>query len=154
MRFQNFTSMPDDLLREIIRFTRPPGVAGFDIAFKNSSNGYKGGAYTVGCSWHARSMRAKGLRGTHRAYVVIGCSIRRTGKKWSKPYTFTNEGAYLGCVVYSDVEAVVSLVAHELKHLWQKRVKRGYRVWGARGQFSERDADAYAIQMLRRWRRR
>ena len=34
------------------------------------------------------------------------------------------------------------------------RIPRGRRVWGARGQFSERDADAYAIRMLRAWRRR
>jgi hypothetical protein len=56
-------------------------------------------------------------------------------------------------VCYNRTEALVHLLAHELRHLWQAKVKRGYRVWGARGQFSERDADAYAIQMLRRWRR-
>lgn len=36
----------------------------------------------------------------------------------------------------------------------QARVPKGRRVWGARGQFSERDADAYAIRTLRAWRRR
>lgn len=156
MRFQNFTPMPDELLREIIRFVCPPGVNGFDIAFKNSARGYKGRAYTGGTSYHLRADRRGGVYRGHYAppYVVIGCAKALTARKWTKPYTFTSRGAYLGCGVCSDVEAVVSLVAHELRHLWQKRVKRGHRVWGARGQFSERDADAYAIQMLRQWRRR
>lgn len=155
MRFQNFTSMSDDLLREIIRFTCPSGVSGFDIAFKNT-DGYRGRAYTQGTSYHLSADRRGGVYRGHYAppYIVIGCARGLTGRKWTKPYTFTSRGAYLGCVVSSDVEAVVSLVAHELRHLWQKRVKRGHRVWGARGQYSERDADAYAIRMLRRWRRR
>lgn len=48
-------------------------------------------------------------------------------------------------------EAVLFVLAHELRHLRQARVKRGRRVWGARGQFSERDA--YALRALRHWRR-
>jgi hypothetical protein len=54
---------------------------------------------------------------------------------------------------FSNIEAVVFLVAHELRHVWQGRIKKGRRVWGARGQYSERDADAYALRVLRRWRR-
>ena len=34
---------------------------------------------------------------------------------------------------------------------WIRAVVRA--VWGARGQFSERDADAYALQALRKYRR-
>lgn len=51
-------------------------------------------------------------------------------------------------------EALVFVAAHELRHLWQAIVPRGRRVWGARGQYSERDCDAYALKMLRAWRRR
>lgn len=52
------------------------------------------------------------------------------------------------------LEMLVYLMAHELRHLWQARVPRGRRVWGARGQFSERDACAYGIQKVRAWRRK
>jgi hypothetical protein len=50
-------------------------------------------------------------------------------------------------------EVLVHIFAHELRHLWQKNHpgKRG-KVWGAKGQYSERDADAYAIRKMREWR--
>jgi hypothetical protein len=63
---------------------------------------------------------------------------------------------YLPGVEYTREEAIVHLVAHELKHLYQALhpTRQRGRVWGARGQFSERDADAYAIGRTRHWRRR
>jgi hypothetical protein len=63
-------------------------------------------------------------------------------------------GANLASTEYTQEEAIVHLVAHELRHLWQAKVKKGHRVWGARGQYSERDCDAYAIGVVRHWRRR
>jgi hypothetical protein len=51
------------------------------------------------------------------------------------------------------MEALIMLVAHELRHLWQADHPKGWRVYGARGVYSERDADAYALQMLRKYRR-
>jgi len=62
-------------------------------------------------------------------------------------------GGYLPMEFYNRVEALVAITAHELRHLWQAQHPKGWRVWGARGQFSERDADAYALHMLRLWRR-
>src|SRR3982750_2843638 len=121
MRLQNFTKLDTELLREIIRLTCPSGVHRFDIAFKNSSSGYKGGAYVTGCEYHARSMRAKGMKDINRGFVVIGCCSRRAGRKWTRSYQFCNQGAYLGGTVFSEAEAVVLLVAHELRHLWQRR---------------------------------
>jgi hypothetical protein len=61
---------------------------------------------------------------------------------------------YLASAEYTQEEAIVHLVAHELRHLWQANVPKGQRIWGARGRFSERDADAYAIRKVRHWRRR
>jgi hypothetical protein len=51
-------------------------------------------------------------------------------------------------------EAFVHMIAHELRHIWHKKIPKGYRVWGARGLYSDRDADAYAIRKVREWRRR
>ena len=155
MRIQNFTKMDTDWLREVIRFVCPAGVSGFDIAFKNTSHGYRGMAYIDGCSYHASSMRAKGKRASHTTpFVTIGIDRRRTDSKWTKPIHTNGGNGYLPIDIYSNEEAIVLYVAHELRHLWQRRVKKGYRVWGARGQYSERDADSYGLRMLRAWRRR
>ena len=43
-------------------------------------------------------------------------------------------------------EALLAVLAHEMRHLWQASHARG-RVWGSRGRMSERDADA-AIRYL------
>lgn len=45
-------------------------------------------------------------------------------------------------------------MAHEARHFWQHKVRKGWRVWGARGRYSEVDAEAYTIRKLREWRRR
>ena len=56
-------------------------------------------------------------------------------------------------VTYNRKELFIHILAHELRHIWQAKHKRGWRVWGSRGQFSERDADAYAIHKVREYRR-
>ena len=63
-------------------------------------------------------------------------------------------GGYIDSLILSREEGLVHILAHELRHLWQKNhpKKRG-RVWGARGQYSDRDADAYAIRKMREWRK-
>jgi hypothetical protein len=63
-------------------------------------------------------------------------------------------GGYIDNLILSREEALVHILAHEFRHLWQKNHpgKRG-KVWGARGQYSDRDADAYAIRKTRQWRR-
>jgi hypothetical protein len=74
-------------------------------------------------------------------------SIKDKEKKMSN-------GGYISQLTLSREEGLVSIAAHELRHLWQKNHpgKRG-KVWGAKGQYSERDADAYAIRKVREWRR-
>jgi hypothetical protein len=60
---------------------------------------------------------------------------------------------YMTHDTFTDHESLLHVIAHELRHLWQKRVPKGRRVWRARGQFSERDADAYGTRIVRHWRR-
>jgi len=77
---------------------------------------------------------------------------------------------YLPSAWGNRIEALLFVIAHELRHMWQgngkqasaegmppsfepRRKSRHGMVYGSRGKFSERDADAYAIQMLRRYRR-
>lgn len=160
MRIKNYTTFNTDLIREIIAFVRPPGISNFDISFKNSENGWKGKAYYAGCSYHDR--KKVGL-------VTIGVPKRliynkATGKtrteftneqtRYRKPNVTDFGNGYLRSNQFTPTEDLVHLVAHELRHLWQAKIKKGHRVWGSRGQFSERDADAYAIRMTRAWRRK
>jgi hypothetical protein len=140
MKFKNYTNVDNEVLREIIRFVKPSGVSGFDISFKNLGSGaMRGMAYSEGCSYHDTA--------NPLVIVSIGRTVIPHRMRGLKP-------GYLSTDIYSRLEAFVFITAHELRHLWQAKHPRGWRVWGARGQYSERDADAYAIKMLRAWRRR
>lgn len=73
------------------------------------------------------------------------------------PYFFPHirgkqTGGYLwGFSLGSLEESIAYVIAHELRHLWQ----RGHKptTWGSRGRYSERDADAFALAFLRHARR-
>lgn len=138
MRLKNYTDFSDSDIREIIQFTKPSGVTKFDISFKNCAGAFRGRAYSQGCSYH------------NTASPLVIVSI---GKENRYPMRVPARGGYLAVDIYTRLEALVLVTAHELRHLWQAKHPRGYRVWGARGQFSERDADAYAIRKLREWRK-
>lgn len=129
-----------DTVAEVVRFVRPNGIAKFDIEVKNSEKPFYGRAYWNGCSYHSRQACP---------LVVI-----RIGSKKNFPMHINREKGtgYLEMDFYSQLEALVAVMAHELRHIWQKDHSRGM-VWGARGRFSERDADAYALNHLRAWRR-
>lgn len=129
----------DAFIREVVEFVRPPGISNFLVRITSSER----------CNWGAlawpHSKRTWRIRvKINPDFARVMASIRR-----HKP-----KGAYLPFECYTAEEVLVHLIAHELRHLWQRRVRKGYRVWGARGQYSERDADAYAIHKVREWRRR
>ena len=42
MRLRNTTDIPDEYVREVIRFVRPPGISNFDVEVRNSSRGVCG----------------------------------------------------------------------------------------------------------------
>lgn len=141
MRLRNYTDIPDDWIRSVIRAVCPPGVAGFDVRISNrAKRGARGRAYSRGSGYHDRAC----------PFIVV--SISRTDAGCRIRWRPRRPG-YLPMDIGSRRETLVIVIAHELRHLWQARVPRGRRVWGARGQFSERDADAYALQMLRKFRR-
>jgi len=138
MKLKNYTDIPDETIRAIIRAVKPADVSGFDISIKNCRGAYRGMAYSEGCAYHA----------TAAPLVIVSI-----GKDDKYPIVVPEHGAYLPMVFYSRLEALLTVTAHELRHLWQAKHPRGWRVWGARGQFSERDADTYALKMLRAYRR-
>jgi hypothetical protein len=149
MRLKNYTDIDSDLIRELIRAVRPAGISNFDVRVSNlgvgrflkGRNGCRGRAYTQGSGFHDRA----------NPFIVVSLSPACT---W-RPYVQAPRGGYLGHAWGTRIEALLWVLAHELRHLWQAAStgKRRGMVWGAKGRFSERDADAYALQMLRKFRR-
>lgn len=140
MKYRNTTSVPDTLLREVIRFACPSSVSNFSIWFKRAGSGTR--TFFAGRAYLARK------------HIV--CRIPTRFERLNKPYVgggIKPGRGYLPWPAYTFEEALVALVAHETNHLHQVKNPRLYRrTWGARGRFSERDCDAYAIRMLRKWR--
>jgi len=144
MRLRNTTDIPNETIREVVRFTCPSGVSGYDVKVaQNHTSRLKGKAYPQGSGLHST------------ASPFINLYIGAASEFPAPPVEVRHRPGYLPMPYFAtQLEALVYLAAHELRHLWQARVKRGRRVWGAKGQFSERDADAYALKTLRAWRRK
>jgi hypothetical protein len=149
MKIQNTTDISNKRIRQMIDFVKPNSVASkFTIRVTNGSTEYVGKAYTEGLgSW------AKKSEDYDRPHVIA-----RIGKKDMFPHRSwahtKPKGGYISSLILTREEALVQIIAHELRHLWQRthKGKRG-KVWGARGWYSDRDADAYAISKTREWRR-
>lgn len=135
MRLKNTSPLPDAIAREILRFVMPPGVTNVRVTITNSRPGGD-----------------RGRGGGHK--VLVRLSPWLPSWKLRGYVKWPSHQGYIGsqplCCL---TECAVYLLAHELRHCWQSKVKSGHRVWGSRGKFSERDADAYAINAVRRWRR-
>jgi hypothetical protein len=145
LKLHNTTKVSNELIREIIRFSKPVDVSNFDVEVKNSSiTGFAGMAYWAGSSYHR----------TRSPFITI-----RVGS-WPKyPYKKVEGNGYLPMKLFSQEECIVMVIAHELRHLWQSKIPKGRKrrkgmVKGTKGAMSERDADAYAYQKVRQWRRR
>lgn len=160
MRLRNHTDIPTVRIREMVAFAKPSGVSGFDVRISNlDGKGVRGRAYSRGSSYHDRACPFVVIsvqRGPHIAawtpkVRTVHVVSRKDGVETHSMRKVSK--GYLPMPAMSREEGVLFVIAHELRHLWQAKVKRGRRVWGARGQFSERDADAYALRALRHWRR-
>jgi len=127
----------------MISFVRPPGISNFDVRISNSqTRDYRGCCYYNGSDFHA----------TSNPFIVVRIT---PNENYFPIYTTYKKGkGYIDHLLLSREEAVILVTAHELRHLWHKKIAKGYRVWGARGQYSDRDADAYAIKKVREWRRK
>jgi hypothetical protein len=132
LKIKNTTKIPDALIQQIAEAVAPPDtLAGLTINVRNKRRG-----------WHGWSYHNQRL-------IAITMCVTDAGAR----HVTKGGNGYLPMCIGSRVEALVVIIAHELRHQWQNRVPRGRRVWGARGQHSERDADAYALGMLRKFRR-
>ena len=131
MRLTNCTDIPNDLIREIIRFVSPATTK--NIRFR---------------IWKCRQQYS-GRGGSGE--VTIKIAQKNTFKF---PLVRPPRKAYIGFTLYSYEEILVYLLAHEIRHCWQSEHKKGWRYYGSKGQYSERDASCYGLHMVREWRRR
>lgn len=127
-------------VKAIIHKVCPDGLhpSNFDVMLKNGRY-HRGRAYTQGSGYHA----------TARPFVVVVVARCVT-----YPYRFEKVPGkgYLTHIAFSMEEACIHLLAHEIRHLWQAKYPGLARVYGSKGLMSERDADAWAIHCVRRYR--
>ena len=125
----------NEQIRKAVAFVKPSNVSNFELHLTNRKSLFSGRACNLRVRWADPYIKIK-----------IG--------EMKFPLEKYKNGGYLACWLYSYDEVLIYVLAHELRHCWQAKIKKGYRVWNAKGQYSERDADAYAIHMVREWRRK
>lgn len=133
MRIINKTDIPNDVIRDAVRFARPTGIKRFRVTVVNSKHAYAGWG-----SQHGVRIRINTQAKYPRNLVTYQYGQLR-GRRY-----------YLGSLV----ECLIYILAHELMHT--KQGQRGNcrgKVWGARGRYSEIETESYAIRKLREWRR-
>jgi hypothetical protein len=140
MKIKNYTKcFNTKKIREIISFVKPNKISNFDVSIKRASVNFWGRAYYIG------------FYGNPQISVRVNPNLKFPQYSYGH---YKKKAGYLDYPLFSTEEILVKLIAHELRHLWQYQNEKGHRVWGSRGQMSERDADAYALHKLREWRRK
>lgn len=129
---KNSTNIPSEVIEAIAARVCPPGAARYTLRLRNRAGwlGVSGYAYRSG----PVSLCIGEVEGSHTL----------NGRK--------GKGYLTGIALGSRAEAILFVLAHELRHRWQ-HAHRKPRVYGSRGRYSERDADAYALGILRQYRR-
>lgn len=151
MRIKNTSDVPMEVIRDIIRLVRPPGIGGFHVIATKCSGSWRGCANGRGVTIRFDATRAYKPK---RLWMYQYGQLR---PNWSKPDPVTGRIYQLKgrrYYVSGFLESLIYLMAHELMHVrqGQKGGLRG-RVWGARGRYSEIETEAYAIRKLREWRK-
>lgn len=121
-------------IRRALKLATPPGVTSYNLSCQNTEKGCAYGR-AIGKTW-------------------IGIRVGRLSFPYKTYGCYKKNKGYLPIVLYDYAEVLIHLLAHELRHLWQARHRKGWRVYGSRGRFSERDADAYALHKVRLYRQR
>lgn len=150
---------PLELIAKMVWHVMPKGLRGVTIKLGPQVGSFR----VLGLDKESGRLRFSslafdwsGVAFVNERRILVRVPIR-AGRVYRRPYRFAGSPGskgYQGHEVYSGEEAFVYILAHELRHLWQRRFPRARRVWGSRGRYSERDADCYALAAVRRWRRR
>lgn len=157
----NHTNLKDAKVGEIIRLVKPSGLGTFDIRISNTRQPFCCNAYPEGCSFHGNNrplVVAKvntnenlfPIRHYYPPIIVLRKSWNTSLRREEIVKSLEYSKKYVDCVFLSREEALVYVIADGLRYI--SKSKR--RVWGAKGRYSSLDAYAYALKMVRKWRRR
>ena len=141
----NKTKFDNETLHDIFSFVKPNNVKSTKVDL-----------YIGGTKWGIRKgrMYTKNSHGGNLIHLnvtnnskLFPTKIRRSDKHLKRGYLRTG-------ILLNPEEALVEVMAHELRHVHQENKKHKTKVRGRRRErFSEKDADIYAIQMIRKWRK-
>ena len=105
MKVKNTSKYPIDLIRSVIKFARPSGISNFDVMVKN---------------------RPRSFSGTAWGKFKILIRISKGAIKYPYKTTCIPGKGYICCILYSDMETLIHVTAHELRHLWQNLLGAGW----------------------------
>jgi hypothetical protein len=163
----NETFLPTKLLREVVAFAQPnvPPVPVIFLPLRTFI-GAPSWSWQADTEWGEKYVSNpfadahwEGHAYLDKVIIRIPANPHATAGnpfRYAVPYPMggiKNSNSYQGDVVYDYLEGLVTIVAHELRHVFQIHQKTP-RYYGCKhNRFAERDADCYALSTLRRWRR-
>jgi hypothetical protein len=166
VRLENDSDFASSFIEESVRFCRPPSdhLPDFVLKVSDTDDSTGGVCYPWGVRWNRANRNtplitiriAKPWQGQFPRWLDSKLQevVVVRGGRTSLEYRIKDSRGYLSYWLLSREECLIHILAHELRHLWQRDHKRGW-VWGSKGRkSSERDADAFAIRKLREWRRK
>lgn len=161
----NGTSIPKRLIRLLAAWARPPSLKGavrLEVAY-NGYNHFAGRAFPSALSTPTIKLRIP------EKYHETKCVITPFKKNTVGIRNHNPSKPYLPALTTDLEEELLLYLAHEFRHIQQGIIRhhlvnaRSYSprftghvpryVYRARGFFSESDCDAYAIRVVRAWRR-
>ncbi len=136
MKIDNTTNFPVWLIKGVIRHCQVPGSNVHKTIFTIVDNGKSDVQGSV-----TRDGRS----------VIIRIAPGDFNERFWLPVNWKKMG-YIE--IYSRLELLVYCIAHELRHLWQHhQINRSQYYPKARGKYSEVDAECWALNRVRLWRR-
>ena len=155
-RLRNTSGISDTTVRQVCDWiTVDLCIAGFDVECRKSTSKLAGRAYTKGSAYHSTARPFVVLRvGTESRWPLAKRADLKTVRRFPctvAPYQYAQHKGRR-YVLANRIEALVYIAAHELRHLFQAKCLWP-RYHGSKGRFSEVDTEAYAIHMLRQWRK-
>ena len=147
----NHTSFPDDLVRDVIRFTRPSGAGPVDIIVRESVGWKYANAYFYR-GWKTAFTRTRPSSGMCRRMGGTDTIEAKVPGSF-EPFVGHHIKGGPAFTFRSRLDVLVYELAHEQRHLWQshRKGRSGYLCLDEE-KLSEMDADLWAERKLEAWR--
>jgi hypothetical protein len=180
MRLHNNSDFPDEKLKEIFDFcAKPLGIKGMTVkvyggklrgnyaglSCMSKSEVLIGIGFNIIFPWFWKKPEKKIIKSKDR-WEETKREVAEDGRTYiyyKKKAGYVDkyrENPHLSMLLLSKDEFIVQVLAHELRHQWQRKIRpmkeytHTVRHLGSKSYFRrERDAEAYALNRLRAWRK-